>query len=46
VVEVYREPIRGPRRARYASAHVAHPGETLAPLAAPGARIEVEELLP
>ena len=46
VVEVYREPIRGPRRARYASAHVAHPGETLTPLAAPGARIAVDELLP
>ena len=46
VVEVYRQPIRGTRRARYASAHVAHPGETLTPLAAPDARIAVDELLP
>jgi len=46
VIEVYREPIRGVRRARYASAHVTHPGETLTPLAAPGARITVDELLP
>ncbi len=46
VVEVYREPIRGTRRARYASAHLAHPGETLTPLAAPDARIAVDELLP
>lgn len=46
VVEVYREPIRGARRARYAATHVAHPGETLMPLAAPNARIAVDELLP
>src|SRR5437867_7142579 len=46
VVEVYREPIRGTRRARYASAHVAHPREALTPLAAPDARIAVDELLP
>jgi len=46
VVEVYREPIRGARRARYAAKHVARPGETLTPLAAPDARIAVDELLP
>ena len=46
VVEVYREPIRGTRRAHYAATHVAPPGETLTPLAAPGARIAVDGLLP
>ena len=46
VVEVYREPIRGTRRARYAATHVAHAGETLRPLAAPDARLAVEGLLP
>jgi Uma2 family endonuclease len=46
VVEVYCEPLRGPRRAGYAATHVAHPGETLVPLAAPGARIAVDDLLP
>jgi len=43
---VYREPIRGTRRAHYAATHVAPPGETLTPLAAPGARIAVDGLLP
>jgi len=46
VIDVYRERIRGTRRARYAATHVVHPGETLTPLAAPGARIAVDELLP
>ncbi len=46
VVEVYREPIRGMRRARYAATHVVHPGETLTPLASAEARIAVADLLP
>jgi len=46
VVEVYREPIRGTRHARYASSHVVHPGDALTPLAALGTRIAVDDLLP
>ena len=46
VVEVYREPIDDTRGARYAATHVVHPGEALTPLAAPEARISVDELLP
>jgi len=46
VVEVYREPIRGARRARYAASHVARAGDTLTPLAKPDARIAVDDLLP
>lgn len=47
VVEIYREPVSdSPRRAAYRSASIARPGETLAPLAAPDARIPVDALLP
>jgi Uma2 family endonuclease len=46
VVEVYREPIRGARRARYAASHVARPNETIAPLAKPDAPVRVDDLLP
>ena len=46
LVEMYREPIRGMRRARYAAGHIARPGDALTPLAAPGARIAVDDLLP
>ena len=46
VVEVYREPVRGARGARYSARHVARPGETITPLAAPDAHIAVDALLP
>src|SRR2546426_9455401 len=36
---------RGTRHARYAATHMARPGETLTPLAAPDARIAVAGLL-
>ncbi|HEV8585012.1 MAG TPA: Uma2 family endonuclease [Methylomirabilota bacterium] len=46
VVEVYREPVRGARGARYSARHVTRSGETITPLAAPDARIAVDDLLP
>jgi Uma2 family endonuclease len=46
VVEVRREPVRAGRRSRYARLVVAGPGEAISPLAAPGARIAVADLLP
>jgi Uma2 family endonuclease len=47
VVEVHRDPVReGQRHAAYAVRRVAGPGETITPLAAPGARVAVDDLLP
>jgi Uma2 family endonuclease len=47
VVEVHRDPLVDERRrARYRSVHVARPGDTLTPLAAPAASIAVDDLLP
>ena len=49
VLEVHREPIAdaaAPHGWRYASLTTPSPGETVSPLAAPGARIPVADLLP
>ena len=49
VVEVYREPVWSPSSAhgwRYASIVVAHPPETITPLAAPHSRIALADVLP
>lgn len=46
VVEVYREPTTSRRRSVYRAVQIFRPGETIAPLAAPAARITVDDLLP
>jgi Uma2 family endonuclease len=46
VVEIYREPVRAGRTRAYRVVSVARPGERIAPLAAPHARIVVDDLLP
>jgi Uma2 family endonuclease len=46
VVEVHREPARAGSRSTYRAVHVARPGETVTPLAAPTSRISVIDLLP
>ena len=48
-VEVYRAPVSDPAAPygwRYASVTMLRPGETVSPLAAPGARIPIADLLP
>lgn len=46
VVEVHREPVRAGRRSWYTNIDLARCGDTIVPLAAPGARIAVADLLP
>jgi Uma2 family endonuclease len=49
VLEVYREPVAGPMRARltrYRSVRLLRPGASVTPLAAPRARVRVSALLP
>jgi len=47
LVEVYREPFVDPgQRWTYRAMSLGRPGERLAPLAAPAARIAVDDLLP
>jgi hypothetical protein len=46
VLEVHREPRREGRRWRYASVEILGPEVVVTPLAAPGARVRVADLLP
>jgi Uma2 family endonuclease len=46
VLEVYREPVRRGRRSVYGSVEILGPEGVVTPLAAPGARINVADLLP
>jgi Uma2 family endonuclease len=46
VLEVHRQPSREGRRWRYASVEILGPEAVVTPLAAPGARVRVADLLP